>query len=67
MRLLFFLLWLTIFSHCDVMAHQASVTYVANEAVLITNGDKKVLFDPFFSSSFWYLSVSATGDPAGHI
>jgi L-ascorbate metabolism protein UlaG (beta-lactamase superfamily) len=49
------------------MAHQVSVTYVANEAVLITNGDKKVLFDPFFSSSFWYLSVSATGDPAGHI
>jgi L-ascorbate metabolism protein UlaG (beta-lactamase superfamily) len=34
------------------MAHQASVTYVANEAVLITNGDKKVLFDPFFHQAF---------------
>jgi L-ascorbate metabolism protein UlaG (beta-lactamase superfamily) len=52
MRLLFFLLWLTIFSHCDVMAHQASVTYVANEAVLITSRDKKVLFDPFFHQAF---------------
>ena len=52
MRKRFFLLWLTIFSHSIVMAHQASVTYVANEAVLITNGDKKVLFDPFFHQAF---------------
>ena len=42
------LLCLMIYGHCPVLAHQASVTYVANEAVLITNGDKKVLFDPFF-------------------
>jgi len=35
-----------------VLAHQTSVTYVANEAVLITNGDKKVLFDPFFHTAF---------------
>jgi len=48
MRRLVFLLWLTISGHFTVLAHQASVTYVANEAVLITNGDKKVLFDPFF-------------------
>ncbi|MFT6990597.1 MAG: L-ascorbate metabolism protein UlaG (beta-lactamase superfamily) [Paraglaciecola sp.] len=34
------------------MAHQASIHYVANEAVLITNGDKKVLFDPFFHQAF---------------
>lgn len=34
------------------LAHQASVTYVANEAILIVNGDKKVLFDPFFHQAF---------------
>lgn len=33
-------------------AHQATSTYIANEAVLITNDDKKVLFDPFFHQSF---------------
>lgn len=49
---LVFLLWLTVFCHSIVMAHQASVTYVANEAVLITNGEKKVLFDPFFHQAF---------------
>ncbi len=48
MRHLALLVWLIILGHSDVMAHQAAVTYVANEAVLITNGDKKVLFDPFF-------------------
>jgi L-ascorbate metabolism protein UlaG (beta-lactamase superfamily) len=52
MRQLVFFVWLTICGHCDVMAHQASITYVANEAVLITNGDKKVLFDPFFHQAF---------------
>ena len=52
MRRLILLVWLTIFGHSIVMAHQASVTYVANEAVLITNGDKKVLFDPFFHQAF---------------
>ena len=48
----FFLLWLILCSHSLALAHQASVTYVANEAVLITNGDKKVLFDPFFHNAF---------------
>ena len=52
MRRLVFLVCLTIFGQSIVMAHQASVTYVANEAVLITNGDKKVLFDPFFHQAF---------------
>lgn len=52
MRQLVFLVLLTTCVHSDVMAHQASVTYVANEAVLITNGDKKVLFDPFFHQVF---------------
>jgi L-ascorbate metabolism protein UlaG (beta-lactamase superfamily) len=52
MRRLVFLLWVTICGHSAVLAHQASVTYVANEAVLITNGDKKVLFDPFFHKAF---------------
>jgi len=52
MRRLFFLVWLTLSGHSIVLAHQASVTYVANEAVLITNGDKKVLFDPFFHQAF---------------
>jgi len=33
-------------------AHQASVSYLANEAVLVTSGDKKVLFDPFFHEAF---------------
>lgn len=41
-------LWLMIYGQATALAHQASVTYVANEAVLISNGDKKVLFDPFF-------------------
>ena len=52
MRQLFFLMCVTIFGHSEVLAHQASITYVANEAVLITNGDKKVLFDPFFHQAF---------------
>jgi L-ascorbate metabolism protein UlaG (beta-lactamase superfamily) len=52
MRKLIFLVCLTINTHCEVLAHQASITYVANEAVLITNGDKKVLFDPFFHQTF---------------
>ena len=58
MRRLILLMCLTIFGHSIVKAHQASVTYVANEAVLITNGDKKVLFDPFFHQTFGtYQSV----------
>jgi L-ascorbate metabolism protein UlaG (beta-lactamase superfamily) len=52
MRHIIFLVWFIIFGHFKLMAHQASVTYVANEAVLITNGDKKVLFDPFFHKAF---------------
>ena len=52
MKQLFFLVCIIICSHCEVSAHQPSVNYVANEAVLITNGDKKVLFDPFFHQAF---------------
>jgi L-ascorbate metabolism protein UlaG (beta-lactamase superfamily) len=52
MRKLVFLLWITIHTHSLALAHQASITYVANEAVLIKNGDKKVLFDPFFHQTF---------------
>lgn len=36
----------------QTQAHDASATYVANEAVLVINGDKKVLFDPFFHKAF---------------
>lgn len=36
----------------QLWAHQPSATYVANEAVLITVGNKKVLFDPFFHQAF---------------
>lgn len=36
----------------SVNAHQATANYVANEAVLITHGDSKVLFDPFFHQAF---------------
>ena len=49
---LILLVWLMLFGYSTVLAHQASVSYVANEAVLITNGDKKVLFDPFFHKAF---------------
>ncbi|MFT6779052.1 MAG: L-ascorbate metabolism protein UlaG (beta-lactamase superfamily) [Paraglaciecola sp.] len=52
MRTLAFSILLITFGHCKTLAHQASATYVANEAVLITNGDKKVLFDPFFHQAF---------------
>lgn len=52
MRQLVFLMWFTILGHSVALAHQASVTYVANEGVLITKGDKKVLFDPFFHQAF---------------
>lgn len=52
MKQSFLLLCLSIFSHSIVLAHQASVTYVANEAVLITNGAQKILFDPFFHKDF---------------
>lgn len=52
MRPLVLLVCIMLCSQCVVMAHQASITYVANEAVLITNGNKKVLFDPFFHQAF---------------
>jgi L-ascorbate metabolism protein UlaG (beta-lactamase superfamily) len=35
-----------------VYGHQASATYLANEAVLVNQGDVKVLFDPFFHNVF---------------
>ncbi len=41
-----------------VKAHDSSATYLANEAVLVSNGHTKVLFDPFFHKSFnQYLLV----------
>jgi L-ascorbate metabolism protein UlaG (beta-lactamase superfamily) len=49
---LFLLGWFTINAPYLALAHQTSVTYVANEAVLITNGNQKVLFDPFFHQAF---------------
>ena len=52
MRRLVLLRWLTICGDSIVLAHQTSVNYVANEAVLITNRDKKVLFNPFFYQGF---------------
>ncbi|WP_339718996.1 MBL fold metallo-hydrolase [uncultured Paraglaciecola sp.] len=52
MKQLFFLVWSIICSQSLVLAHQQSITYVANEAVLITKGDYKVLFDPFFHQAF---------------
>ena len=52
MRILVFVFCLLACSHSLVLAHQATATYVANEAVLITNGDQKVLFDPFFHQAF---------------
>ena len=45
MRYLVFCVCLILSVQPVVLAHQSSATYVANEAVLITNGDKKVLFD----------------------
>jgi L-ascorbate metabolism protein UlaG (beta-lactamase superfamily) len=47
-----FVLVLLIGVNTPSLAHQATATYVANEAVLITAGDKKVLFDPFFHQAF---------------
>lgn len=35
-----------------VMAHEATATYLANEAILIENDGAKVLFDPFFHKTF---------------
>lgn len=52
MKRLIVLLWLTILSPSIVLAHQSSAIYVANEAVLISNGQNKVLFDPFFHQAF---------------
>ncbi|PKG98495.1 MBL fold metallo-hydrolase [Paraglaciecola sp. MB-3u-78] len=52
MKQLIFLIWTIICGQSLALAHQSSITYVANEAVLITNGDKKVLFDPFFHQAF---------------
>jgi L-ascorbate metabolism protein UlaG (beta-lactamase superfamily) len=45
-------LFLVILTVPQVFAHQSTTTYLGNEAVLITNGDKKVLFDPFFHQAF---------------
>lgn len=33
-------------------AHDSNATYIANEAILVQHGDKKVLFDPFFHQNF---------------
>jgi L-ascorbate metabolism protein UlaG (beta-lactamase superfamily) len=52
MRQVVFCVWLILIGQPIALAHQSSATYVANEAVLITNGDKKVLFDPFFHQVF---------------
>jgi L-ascorbate metabolism protein UlaG (beta-lactamase superfamily) len=52
MKQLVFFVWLIICGQSVALAHQSSLIYVANEAVLITNGDKKVLFDPFFHQAF---------------
>jgi len=52
MKQLLFLVCTIICGQSLALAHQSSITYVANEAVLITNGDKKVLFDPFFHQAF---------------
>ena len=52
MKPLIMLLCLINCCHTAVLAHQASATYVANEAVLISNGNQKVLFDPFFHQAF---------------
>ncbi|MDT0596374.1 MBL fold metallo-hydrolase [Glaciecola petra] len=35
-----------------VKAHEPSATYLANESVLVTNGNSKVLFDPFFHNNY---------------
>jgi L-ascorbate metabolism protein UlaG (beta-lactamase superfamily) len=52
MKQLAFCVWLLLCGHSLALAHQSSLTYVANEAVLITSGDRKVLFDPFFHQAF---------------
>lgn len=51
MKNLLLMLWI-LGAQPFALAHQASVTYVANEGVLITNGSQKVLFDPFFHQAF---------------
>jgi len=45
----------------EVMAHDpASATYIANEGVLVTNGDTKIMFDPLFDEGFGtYLTLPA--------
>lgn len=47
-----FLVWTMIWGQSLALAHQSDLTYVANEAVLITKGNQKVLFDPFFHQVF---------------
>lgn len=36
----------------SVFAHDAEVTYLGNEGVMVTNGSTKVLFDPFFHNDY---------------
>jgi len=39
-------------------AHDPEATYIANEGVLVTNGETKIMFDPLFSEGFGnYLTV----------
>lgn len=52
MKQLVFCVWFILSGQPFALAHQSSLTYVANEAVLITSADKKVLFDPFFHQAF---------------
>lgn len=44
----------TLLMSTPAMAHDthADATYMANEAVLIAQGDLKIMFDPFFTSGF---------------
>lgn len=54
MLLIFTLVFLAaiLMQPAKVYAHDSNATYIANEAVLVQHGTKKILFDPFFHQNF---------------
>ena len=56
MRILAFIIatFMLVMPAAPVSAHDthADATYMANEAVLVVQGDLKIMFDPFYSSGF---------------
>jgi len=55
-RTLFSALIISVLSSA-AMAHDPAAHYIANEGVLVTNGDTKIMFDPLFDEGFGIYQI----------